>query len=79
MVRTSSSPADEPNAGASPRVPVAIRNETASMVAAVSATVTRPTGVFIHASDRDADHRALLRKRCKQKTPELLPESASPW
>ncbi len=51
-VRTSSSPADDPNAGASPRVPVAIRNEAASRVATASATVTSPTGVFIMVRSR---------------------------
>ena len=52
MVRTSSSPADEPNTGSSPRVPVAITNETVIMMAAVSETVTRPTGVFIEVRSR---------------------------
>jgi hypothetical protein len=47
MVWTSSDPAEEANDELSPRVPVAIRNDAASKVAAVSATATSATGVFI--------------------------------
>src|SRR5882672_8366571 len=46
-VRTSRPPADDGNSVSSPRVPVAITNVAVSRIAAVSAAVTSPTGVFI--------------------------------
>jgi hypothetical protein len=42
----------------SPRVPVAIKSETASRIATVSVAVTSITGAFID-PDRGARHRAL--------------------
>ena len=46
-VCTSSCPAEDPNDVFWPRVPVTSRNDPASKVAAESAIVTSPTGVFI--------------------------------
>ena len=53
-VCTSSCPAEDANVVSWPRVPVAIRNVAVSRIAAVSAIVTSPTGVFI-----------MVRSRCR--------------
>ena len=54
-------------------------SETASRIAAVSETVTSPTGVFIAAPIAMLIIARCFAKDANRKTPELSPESASPW
>src|ERR1700712_3945240 len=80
-LRTSRAPADDGNSVSSPRVPVAITRVAASRIAAVSAAVTSPRGVFIRVRLRCRSSRVALEvaldvalesfswKRCKQETP----------
>ena len=79
MVRTSSSPAEEPNTGASPRVPVAIRSEAASRIAAVSDDGHKADRCFHHGPIAMPIIARCFAKGANEKTPGTNRESASPW
>src|SRR5882757_2129494 len=64
---TSSCPAEDANVVSSPRVLVAIRKVAASRIAAVSATVTSPTGVFTVLRSPCHAPRVVLGKRYQPK------------
>src|SRR6267142_1654001 len=66
-VCTSSCPTEDANVVSSPRVLVAIRKVAVSRIAAVSATVTSPTGVFTVLRSRCHAPRVVLGKRYQPK------------
>src|SRR4051794_17991406 len=70
-VCTSSCPAEDANVVSSPRVLVAIRKVTASRVAAASAAVTSPTGVFTMVRSRCHAPRVIFGKSYQSKRWEL--------